>query len=90
MKTVNKIKTVAQKRNEENERAEGRTNEGHEGEVNRGSGRLDALHVLDLLDEVSLLVVELVVVVAVVVEVRQELDQLLAVPEEDLLDRPGL
>ena len=43
--------------------------------------------IFDLLDEISLLVVELLVVLTVVVELGQEVDQLVLVPEKDVQDR---
>ena len=41
----------------------------------------------DLLDEVGLLIIELLIVLAVVVELGQEVDQLVLIPEQDVQDR---
>jgi len=53
-------------------------------------GDVAGLHLFDLFYQVCLLVVELVVLGAIVVETRQKLDQLLPIAEQDLLDWPRL
>lgn len=50
----------------------------------------EGLQLFDLLYEVSLLVVELLVLAAVRVELGKEVHQLVLVPQEDVQDRLGL
>ena len=49
-------------------------------------GDVTRFHLLDLFYQVGFLIIKLVVLRAVVVETRQELDQLLTVAQQDLLD----